>query len=163
MNRQEIAELIRRVRAGLPASASPSSQAVSVPHVLVGLADAWPGPLTREHRQQIDTLCRKISASGALPATCNADWTKHQGAEPLSAPYRLHLLAVLLAWSEVPEAMGPDGRGLSLKCLNAALSTRDADESLQSSGSTGIDPTLLVALQAWLDQRLAGVVCEVTE
>ncbi len=163
MNRQEIAELIRRVRAGLPASQSPSSHVVSVPHVLVGLADAWPGPLTQEHRQQIDALCRKISASGGLPAMYNVDWTKRQDAEPLSAPYRLLLLAVLLAWAEVPGAMGPEGRGLSLKCLNAALSTRDADESLRSSGSTEIDPALLIALGSWLDQRLAGVVCEVTE
>ncbi len=133
MNRQEITDLLRAAQANCPAPGSPGPETVGVPHVLAELAGAWPGPLTGEHRASIDALCRKLAVTGGVSAEYNRDWTKRTNEQPLAASHWLLLLAVLLAWSETPEAMGPDGRGLALKCLNAALTAHDRIKSMNGA------------------------------
>lgn len=161
MNRQEIMTLLRAVQADLPSHEPADSQLVFVPAVLVKLAAAWPGPLTEPHRQQIEKLCLKIGASPTVLQAYEAGWAKPRNGQPLAAAYWPVLLAVLLAWSETPDEMGPDGLGLSLKCLNAALAAYDHIEAMSSANAASIGSTGGSPLRSWLDSRLATVSCEV--
>lgn len=160
MNRRDIAELLRSVQAECPALGSPDPQTLAVPHVLVELAGAWPGPLTGDHRAYIDALCRKLAVTRGVSAAYNRDWTKRANDPPLPATYRLLLLAVLLAWSETPETMGPDGRGLALKCLNGALTARERITFNIGADESAFAIDIITSLESWIADRVARISCE---
>lgn len=94
--------------------------------VFADLARAWPGPLSPEHRDRLEHICRKLAVTRTLLACYDACWKPTDDKTPLPEKTWTLATATLLAWSTVPEQLGPDGKGLALKFLNAALYAMDA-------------------------------------
>ncbi len=94
--------------------------------VLAEVAHAWPRPLSREHRNQLEAICRKLAITRTLLARYDEHWRPTCDKTPLPEKTWTLAAATLLAWSQVPEQLGPDGGGLAVKLLNAALSAIEA-------------------------------------
>lgn len=124
-----IEHLLQSARFSIPVPrAATAETCIDVPRLLIGMAHAWPQPLNQAQLSTLDALCHKLAVSRSILERYNADWSKPQDAETLSPPYWRLLVALLLAWSQVPASLGGngDGFGRACKCVNAAFQAIDA-------------------------------------
>ncbi len=121
-----LSEALKNVGTGACAG-SADDDGIATLGVLRELARAWPGPLTSLHREYLDAICRKLALTGTLYRRYGENWKPAKGGKnPLDLQGATLAVATLLAWAHVPEQMGPEGRGLAYKLLNAALTALDS-------------------------------------
>lgn len=125
-------------------SRSGSSTGIDTLQRLIALSQAWPGPLTPDLRSDLDAICRKLAITGTLLAEYQAAWKPASEKKELPESGWNLLAATLVAWSNVPEQMGADGRGLSAKLLDAACRTLECADIHDS-------------IRKLVDERLDGI------
>jgi hypothetical protein len=109
----------------LPSDSLPKGS-IHTASVLADLGRAWPRPLSRDSRDQLEAICRKLAITRTLLVRYDEHWKPTGNKTPLPEKEWTLAVATLLAWSQAPGQLGPDGAGLALKLLNAALSAIDA-------------------------------------
>ena len=115
---------------------------------LIGIAAAWPGPITSDQRSGLEAMCRKLAVTRKVLQSYDAEWKRATDNRPLTAQQWGIVIAVLLAEYKDEEAAAEYALGMELKRLNAAYIAIDIAGSLK-------DVPYLMEVESWAAERLS--------
>jgi hypothetical protein len=144
------ARLIKQILEHSPVTEQPGDSEINTGAFIVGLLQAWPGPVGEMGRRGLEELCRKLAVTNQVKTAYDATWRQATEREDLPPTYWPALIAVLLSSFADAEDHEEYSKGRALKRLNGAYQALDLAREI--SGVSHIEE-----LSAWADQRLPQV------
>ena len=151
-NEARLRELLEALAPDVPAAGVwPANGNVTV-EFLVHLAYKATVPPTAEELGGVLRLCRKVDIAKAVRTRYDAEWNRPTDSELIALAAWPLLVCVFLRHAIAVRSSEPDGKGLSLKLINAAFNALDLYR--ENDGTHWIDEISGLG-EALLDESLA--------